>query len=207
MKGTGETKIYDFYHCANTRKVHKSLKGMYVSENELWDQFEGAVGEFSLTKEIAQDIADALNETHQKARKRIIGEMNGYRRALEDLDVRANKLFDMYAASELEGAEYRRQTKRIEDERKSYTQMLEEANLSINDAAMKTAKDIFELATNAVSLWKAAPRLERLAFIKKVSSNAVLDGPNLRYELKKPFAVLAEIKRNGCEWGRQNSNL
>jgi hypothetical protein len=41
---------------------------------------------------------------------------------------------------------------RVKEERLRTMTLLEEANLSINDACMKTAKDIFELATNAVSL-------------------------------------------------------
>ena len=201
MKTTGETKVYDLYRCANSKKVHKSLKGMYASESDLWTQFEGAVEEFSLTKEMAKDISDALEETHQKARKRIMGEMDGYRAALRELDVRNNMLFDMLMSKTIEEADYRRQLKRIEEDRQRITNLLEEAQLSIHDAAMKAAKSIFELATEATSFWKSASRLERLALLKRVSSNQVLDGSTLRYDLKKPFAVLAEIKQEGIKSG------
>lgn len=77
--------------------------------------------------------------------------------------------------------------------------LLEHAQLAIGDAWLETSKTIFELAINAKSLWKSANKLERLNMLKRGCLNQTLDGPTLRYELRKPFKQLA--KTVGCtDW-------
>lgn len=38
--------------------------------------------------------------------------------------------------------------------------------------------------------------MEKVAFLKRVVSNPVLDGPTIRYDLQKPFAVIAQMSGN-----------
>jgi hypothetical protein len=66
-------------------------------------------------------------------------------------------------------------------------------------AYFATTKIVFEIATNATSLWKSRSVEEGLTFVKTVCSNQTLEGQTLRYELKKPFAVLKE-KKASVEW-------
>jgi hypothetical protein len=47
------------------------------------------------------------------------------------------------------------------------------------------------------SNWKEATPSDRVVLLKNVSSNLLLDGLNVRYDLKKPFAILSEIKLKG----------
>lgn len=54
-----------------------------------------------------------------------------------------------------------------------------------------------ELAKDMESNWKEATRSDRVVILKNVSSNFFLDGLNVRYDLKKPFAILSEIKLKG----------
>jgi hypothetical protein len=65
---------------------------------------------------------------------------------------------------------------------------------------METAKTVLELATSAKSLWISRSAYERREFLNKVLSNPILDGLTVRYELKKPFAVLLKMneKDNWC---------
>ena len=95
---------------------------------------------------------------------------------------------------------YLRQVQLIRADRDVFGQRLEQANLAINGAVMKTAKEILELATNATSLWKTAPRSERVEYLKKICSNPVLEGQTVRYDLKKPFLVLAKMKEDKEWW-------
>ena len=109
VKETGEAKVYRLYRCSNSRKVHDSLAGMYTDEEKIWEQFEPAIEQVDLPAQLAKDIADALNETHRKARKRIVGEMDGYRAALKAADLRNHEVFDLFLAKKIDESEYRRQ--------------------------------------------------------------------------------------------------
>ena len=87
----------------------------------------------------------------------------------------------------------------IQADRKRCVENLAKANAAINDAVFATAKIVFELAINVTSLWKSSYTLERLFFLKKVLSNPTLESQTLRYDLKKPFAELKEMKAS-VEW-------
>lgn len=54
-----------------------------------------------------------------------------------------------------------------------------------------------ELAKDAELNWKMATPSERLVLLKNVHSNFLLDGLTVRYDLKKVFGILAQIKLNG----------
>jgi hypothetical protein len=194
IKETGEMKVYPFYRCGNSKKVHKSLKGMYATEEVIWDQLEDAVGTYDLSKELAQDILAALNETQKKAVNAHRREAKMFADILVKLDQRNDQLFDMLSAKSIGEEEYRRQVKRIQAERMQVSGQLEQATIAISDAMAESTKEIFELATNAKLLWKKQGRVERLVMLKRVCSNQVLDGQTLRYDLKKPFILLGEMK-------------
>ncbi len=74
---------------------------------------------------------------------------------------------------------------------------------------MESVKSILELATSAKSLWIRKSAQERKEFLNLILSNPILDGVNVRYELKKPFAVLVKMSENPEkeDWcGRRDSN-
>jgi hypothetical protein len=58
---------------------------------------------------------------------------------------------------------------------------------------METAKTVLELATSAKSIWITKSPQERREFLDLILSIPILEGVNVRYELKKPFAVLVEL--------------
>ena len=61
---------------------------------------------------------------------------------------------------------------------------------------METAQSILELAKDAKTLWVSRAPMERRMFLDKVLSNPVLNGANIEFTLRKPFAVLAEMAQN-----------
>jgi hypothetical protein len=83
--------------------------------------------------------------------------------------------------------------------------LLEKANLAINDASFETAESILELATDAKSLWLSRSEVERREFLSKILSNQVLDGLTVRYDFKKPFAVVAKMAGNE-KWRTQRDS-
>ncbi len=63
-----------------------------------------------------------------------------------------------------------------------------------------------ELATKAKSLWISRNGHEKRELLEKLLSNPTLSGKTLRYDLKKPFSVLAEMRQKN-EWRRVRDNI
>ncbi|MCC6137580.1 MAG: hypothetical protein IT287_03040 [Bdellovibrionaceae bacterium] len=91
---------------------------------------------------------------------------------------------------------YDGQLRRIRGNREGLLEQLEHLRLSLQDTFMESVKSILELATSAKSLWIRKSAQERKEFLNMILSNPILDGVTVRYELKKPFAVLVKMSEN-----------
>jgi hypothetical protein len=69
----------------------------------------------------------------------------------------------------------------------------------LDDKYLVTADRCFELAKQARTLWNQRTPSERRQLLEMVLSNQQLDGATVRYEMKKPFAILAEMTK-GPDW-------
>ena len=139
IKETGEHKEFKYYRCSNSRGVHGSLKGMYATEGELMKAFEPALDKISISEQRAKEIADALNETDRIAKEAIATEMNGYRKALEDLHKRRLSYLDLLADRVINEKDYAVKLEQIEADQKHFTKLLEDAQYKISDAWKVTA--------------------------------------------------------------------
>ena len=191
---TGETKQFKYYRCANSRKLHDKL--IYVPEEKIWNQLATVVDKVNLHQALAQKISNALNELNEKAKGAVKRDIANYQVALDRLDEKRDQTFDMFTSKLIDQDEYKRQSQRLQDERRHYTRLLEESQLAINDAWKTTAERVFELAINAKTLWDLGSVEQKLELLKRLCSNPVLDGPTIRYELKKPFTTIAEMREN-----------
>ncbi len=71
---------------------------------------------------------------------------------------------------------------------------------------MESVNYILELATSTKSLWirKSAEELKEL--LSMIISNPILEGVTVRYDLKKPFAVLVNMSKKEEWWPHRESN-
>ncbi len=78
--------------------------------------------------------------------------------------------------------------------------------MELTDTVTETAQSILELATNAKSLWLSKNPQERMLDLNDVLSNPRLDGKTVRYEMRKPFAVLAKMAKSEDWWALLDLN-
>lgn len=72
-------------------------------------------------------------------------------------------------------------------------------------AYLDTARDVLELAKQAKSLLETRSREEKRDFLARLVCNPRLDGRTVRFDLKKPFAVLAKM-RAANDWRPQGES-
>lgn len=196
---SGESAEYRYYRCTNGKGVHPTLRGITVTEENLWGQFGRALDAITITEALAQAVANELNRTHQQVRVQRKKEAGDYRLALTALEVREDELYRDLKAGVLDDAFYRRQLQAVRRERREYTEALEAANSALDDAYLETAKSILELAKEAKSLWLSRTPLERRGLLETILQNRALDGLTVRYEFRKPFEALVKMRERG-DW-------
>ena len=191
IASTGEVREYKYYRCANSRKSHSKL--VSVSEEKIWDQLSEIVGRVHLGEAMADRISAALNLMNESTKVKIKDDIKNFRIALDEIEHKRNRAFDLLSAKAIDEEEFERQNKRLRTEQNRLTSMLEQSQLSNSDEWRFTAQRVFELAMTARSLWESATPEQKKDLLKMLSSNHVLEGKTLRYELKKPFSTLSKM--------------
>lgn len=198
-KTTGDIKKYHYYRCTNGKRTHEKL--VNINAPKIWEQFSAVMDEINISEDFAEVIAQALNATEKKAHKAIEMQIDGFKLNLKELETHENKLFDLRIAGNINQEDFEKQLSRIRTNRDELTNQLEALQKGLTTAMMETAKTVLELAKNAKSLWNTMAAEDRRVLLDKLLSNPILDGLNVRFNLKKPFAVLVQMKENE-EWCR-----
>lgn len=195
---TGETKTFHYYRCTNGRKVHS--RHQYAKESDLFAQFESALDAIWIDDVLAAEISSRINECFSKVRRERKAEINRYRGLLADLEAREDEAYADRKSGVLDENMYARQIGKVRDERRRYTDLLEAASEDLDAEALETAQSTVELAKEAKSLWNSAGLEKRVQLLKMLLSNQWLNGVSVGYELRKPWAILKEMKESKDWW-------
>lgn len=195
IKSTGEVKVFHYYRCSNSRGVHETMRGMNVSEDKLWEQFEAPVNEVSITRDFGEQVMVELEKIHHKAKEARRAEMKEFKIGLQELEDQEDRLYDDLTNGVLDSDGYRRQIDRVRLKRRDYTELLEQAQEEIDDEFLKVSRDLVELCIGAKSQWNSENVEDRIKLLKRICSNQVLDGVRVRYSVRKSLAILGRMSK------------
>ncbi len=196
---------YDYYRCADGHRAHD--KRVHVTETKILAQLEGAIADVEVPAATADEILAFLRESHERSRVDRRRETAQLQRALDDVQAREDRLVALYVDGKLDEATYRRQRDLMQDERQGAMERMKAAHDALDAGYLATAERIFELAKQARTLWNERNPRERRELLEMVLSNPRLDGVTVRYDLKKPFAILSEMAKGGDYRAQADSNL
>ena len=147
-------------------------------------------------------MVDRALTTEKKAHRATEIQIAEFSDNLKKIDSNKDSLVDLLLKQQVDKLIFDEQLKRLRSNRDSLVEQLEAEQKKLTSAVMETAKSVLELATSSKSLWKMKSSLERREFLDLILSNPILDGVNVRFELKKPFAVLLKMneKTKKTEW-------
>ncbi len=194
---------FDYYRCANGKHAHERL--VYAREEDIFTQFSEALDAIQVNEKMAAQIAEELNASHGQARKMGQQEAAQGGRALADLDRREDDLYGDLKRGLIDEVAYRRQREHLKAEKERLERQLTAAKEDFGRDYLITARMTLELATKAKSLWISRNGHEKRELLEKLLSNPTLSGKTLRYDLKKPFSVLAEMREKNewrAAWGK-----
>jgi hypothetical protein len=202
----GTSKTYHYYHCANGKKAHDSLRGLNVTNDQIWLQLGSVIDDITISPEFAKDIADALNQVETKAHATTKKQIEQFKLLEADLQSKEDKLMDMRLSGEIDRETFDLTLKRIRIERRNYTGQIEVLQLSLTSAVLETTKSILELAKNAKSIWSSVSATEKKKVLDMILSNPILDGVNVRFKIKKPFELLVQMASDINWYSQGDSN-
>ena len=185
MKGTGDdAREYRYYRCADGRRAHvdRGERQVNVREHDILDALGGAVDLITITDDIADAVAHALNSTHREAKAARLKAAGTYRLQLAALDEKENSLVDVFTSGNIDADLFKRQQHRVRDERDALFAKLRETDASIDDSYLVTAHRVLELAKTAKALWNGRSPEEKRDFLEKLVRNPRLDGRTVRYD-------------------------
>ena len=202
IKSTGEIKVFPYYRCSNSRRVHSTLTGLYINENEILDRLKPAITESSITDDFAQAIRLTMRVVHEQAKGATRSKMAEYRTEIKNLEGKEDEVYEHFTAGILDKPNYKRQIQKIRDEKDRYTDLLELASLAITDAVYDSLDRLLELLISSKSLVKTAHPHELVAHLKKVCSNPILmpasepsgERVSVGYSYLKPVADVVALK-------------
>ena len=198
---------YAYYRCADGKRTHRERgqAQLNVREEDILDQLGSALDAISLTTEIAEAIAKELTATHRQAVESKSKSANVYRSEIAELEEREDRLFTRFDAGEIDRETYDRQLARIRAEKKERFEKLRDADAQSDNAYLVTAERVLELAMAAKSMWDQRNATEKRELLERLVCNPRLDGRNVRFDWKKPFAALAQMKAAN-EWRPQGDS-
>jgi site-specific DNA recombinase len=196
LKSTGAEVEYHYYRCTNAKKVHVDRKGKNMSEAELFEQFKPVFKALAMDKNFAEQIKSAMDELKAKHLEANQKKHSEFRNALGELDKEQDNAYADMKKGVIDEKQYQRLNLKIKENRSYYLDLIEQCSHSIIESHGRKTEKIIELAMNAESLWNSRNAAEKVAMLKRVVSNPVLDGINIRFDLQKPFAVIAKMNGN-----------
>ena len=195
-KRNGNVREYHYYHCTDGKGIHKKLglPQINASENKIWKQLENAVKGFSLPEQAANYIFLQFNEQEREnlgAAELLHGQT---KQRLEALIQKQDGLYEDMTKGLIDEEDFRRLKGKLREEILGLRLKLENNYGAEQEKVRDRLKFTLELAKNAEINWNSSTPSDRVVLLKSVLSNFSLDGVTLRYDLKKPFQLLSQIK-------------
>lgn len=190
-------KVYPYYRCANGKKQHDGLT--YVKEADIFEGFERAVEALRFEPDWFSLVEEELNRQHRAYKEERRRQMKHFKEGLNKLQEREDALYDDRTSGLLDDEGYRRQLKRVRDDRTRLTEGLERATEEDEDRYLVNARRTLELARQAKTRWDAASPKEKRRLLEMLVSNPQLRGRSVEFSLRRPFQILSEMAESG-DW-------
>jgi site-specific DNA recombinase len=197
-------RVFIYYRCANGRGAHTKLARL--TQPAVEQQLERAVDAVFITDVFADLVAGQLNVSTVEIRERRQREQAQFRKELEATQANEDELTDKLLKRVIDDDTYQRQLTRIRQRRAVLLNKIEETHAALDEKLLKTALHALDLAKKAKDLWAVQNLTEKRAFLDKLVLNPRMNGASVRFDLRKPFDTLSEMRGDEGWRTRRDSN-
>jgi DNA invertase Pin-like site-specific DNA recombinase len=173
-------------------------KKVWVKEESVLQQLDNVLRSFALPEEFVAMALDYIKSSHEAEKELHLARIKELRIEDSNLADKSNRLMDLMIEGHVEQKLFEAKNKEITFRRREIACILDDnivADEKFKDALCK----ILSLVAISGDLFESSKTDEKRGLLGFVFSNLQLEGPILRYTLRKPFEVFAQLPHNP-EW-------
>ena len=187
---TAETqKGFVYYRC--TKKKGLCQEKHYLREESLTEQITSFLQKVSLSSQDTEKVLAALDQEQEKARQDSQAEVNVSKAQLSQVEIKLQKLLDIYLADALSTEEYAAKKQSLLSQKMSLSEKItdfEQKGLSWLEPAREFVKSL----NQAANLIQTDNLSELPTFLKNIGSNHILQNRQFFFTPKIQYKLVAE---------------
>lgn len=181
-----------YYHCTNYGNKHREMTGekpKWIREEELTRRFGEIFKQLQMPQDVLEDVLRTLKESHKDKIQYYTTLNNQYNAQYAKYEKWKEIAYEDRLNGRITGEKCDKVIREATQNQEEIRQ--KQANLEKADENYYTnASTLLELANRAYDLFMCSELDERRQLLGFVVQNAVFDGKNLDFTLKKPFDTL-----------------
>jgi site-specific DNA recombinase len=183
-------KRYVYYRCS-MYKLSVGHPQHRLTEAQLDEQILAAFAAMKQDEETADWFSEVLRARTKDERRESQDEAKEVQRQMTLLRQQQDELLNLRLMKEIDSDAFARKSTELRDRIATLAVNLESVDTTRGEQAEQAIK-VFELSQNLSSQWLTAEYATKRQILDMVFSNFRLNGVTLCYEMRKPFALLAE---------------
>ncbi len=193
---------YVYGHCTQFRRKHSAR---YVPEEEFTKQLLNVFESISMPEDAYEEISAVFEEERNQAIKNKEQALSQLNAEIEKYNKRIERIYDDYLEDLITKETYERKHKEFLTAQKKLNQKRATFELDQNQH-FDAISHLLKLSRNAPKVFKNANFEQKRSLLNLVLSNLELSGKLLRWELKKPFNMMAFCSDNSSWLPGPDSN-
>lgn len=183
-------KQYVYYRCSVSRITEGHPRDR-VTERDIDEQILAAFSAMKQDDETADWFGEVLRARTKDERKESQEQAKELQRQMTHLRQQQDELLNLRLLKEIDPDTFARKSTELRDRIATLAVQLEATDATRGEQAENAVK-VFELSQSLTEKWLTADYAAKRQILDIVFSNFRLDGVSLCYEMRKPFALLAE---------------
>ena len=201
---TFETKKqkYTYGRCTQFKGKHGAS---YVSEQDLTNQISKIISQIAVPEDICKLVIERIHQDIAASTKSVDEQKMALELQITKLENRSDRLYEDYVDDKIDEIFYERKSSEYKESIIKLKTQLSAFETSSDDR-IKSVSYLLELSKNAHKLFKSGDYNEKRKIVKMLLSNLELKDKQLRWQLKKPFEMMAFCNNNSTWQGHVESN-
>jgi hypothetical protein len=189
-------KRYVYYHCAGDEACRKT----YIREEQLDDQVRTLLASIAVPDEAKTWLMQGIAKSREEQRAYHQTVVQEIRTEIKEQEALMDRLYDDRLHRLISEDFFRQRWDRLEEKRQQLSRDLAK-HQHAEGAYMELGSKLIELIAQAPQIFERADPEQRRELVGLLTSNRVLRGRTLEFELRKPFDALVSAANHENGWG------
>src|SRR3989344_739518 len=182
-------KGHHYYRC--TRKRGPCQEKHYLREEALTEQITSYLQKVSLSSQDTEKVLAALDNEQDKAQEGARAEVSVLKEQLEQIEIKLQKLLDIYLADALSTEEYAAKKQSLLSQKVSLSEKIN--NFEIKGLSwLEPAREFVKSLNQAANLLSSSNPTAMTTFLKNIGSNHILRNREFVFTPKIEYKLVAE---------------